>query len=179
MTKLFEYLPPANEVWSKVILSVACVKNSVHSMPCRFPGQNQRESLRGQGVSRPTTRGGGSPGPHSGGGVLQAHTWGAGGSPGPLLEGLVYPSMQTPPPFWLTATASGGTHPTGIHSCFVNFISKKRMHSTVTRTPPPHHTPTPPLRPHTPDRDLPPPLEQTIASENIKTLPSRNFVCRR
>ena len=27
---LSEFLPPANEVWGKVIFSVACVKNSVH-----------------------------------------------------------------------------------------------------------------------------------------------------
>ena len=26
----FDFLPPANEVWGKVIFSVACVKNSVH-----------------------------------------------------------------------------------------------------------------------------------------------------
>ena len=25
-----EFLPPANEIWGKVIFSVACVKNSVH-----------------------------------------------------------------------------------------------------------------------------------------------------
>ena len=28
--KVFEYLPPANKVWGKVIFSQACVKNSVH-----------------------------------------------------------------------------------------------------------------------------------------------------
>ena len=41
-------------------------------------------------------------------GRVQAHTWGD-----------VYPSMhwgRTPPPPW-TATATGGTHPTGMHSC--------------------------------------------------------------
>ena len=89
------FLPPANEVWGKVIFSEACVKNSVHggggwypsmhcrwypSMPCRYP----------VGVSRPTPWG-------------EAEGSGQGGSPGP------HP--------W-TATAAGGTHPTGMHSCY-------------------------------------------------------------
>ena len=30
----FKLLPPTNEVWGKVILSVACVKNSVHRGVC-------------------------------------------------------------------------------------------------------------------------------------------------
>ena len=97
------------------------------SMPCRwYPSMPCSRSLGG--VSRPTPRGnvrglalgdphppgphlggspgrypGGSPGPHSG------------GSPGPHL--VRDPSMQTPPP--LTATAADGTHPTGMHSCFL------------------------------------------------------------
>ena len=58
-------LPPANEVWGKVIFSVACVKNSVQggwwypSMPCRFPGPHPGGKLRGLagGVSRPTPKG--------------------------------------------------------------------------------------------------------------------------
>ena len=31
-------LPPANEVWGKVIFSQACVKNSVHREGCLLPG---------------------------------------------------------------------------------------------------------------------------------------------
>ena len=74
-------------------------------------------------VSRPTPRGevegsglGGSPGPHpggssgthEGGGGLQAHTWG---------EVSQHALRQTPPQ--QTTTAAGGTHPTGMHSCFI------------------------------------------------------------
>ena len=33
-----EFLPPANEVWGKVIFSEACVKNSVHGGVCLVPG---------------------------------------------------------------------------------------------------------------------------------------------
>ena len=80
----------------------------------------------------------GSPGPHPGGswgvwpggGVLQAHTlegWGGspgphpGGSPGPHLGGGGIPACtEADPPPRLTATAVGGTHPTGMHSCSVH-----------------------------------------------------------
>ena len=65
-------------------------------MPCRYPG--------------------GSPGPHPGG---SWGVWLGGGSPGPHPGGVVYPSMHwgRPPPW--TATATGSTHPTGMHSCFI------------------------------------------------------------
>ena len=53
-----------------------------------------------EGVSRPIPRGGGSPGPHPGGGCIPACT-----------------EADTPRP-QQTATAAGGTHPTGMHSCF-------------------------------------------------------------
>ena len=75
-------LPPANEVWGKVIFSQACVKNSVHSgggvvsqhciaLHCRwYPSMPCSGSLEGggipaclagvlaRGVSRPHTQGG-------------------------------------------------------------------------------------------------------------------------
>ena len=91
-----EYLPPANEAWGKVIFSQACVKNSVHrggSGPgkCLVQGGSARGGLV-QGV--PGLKGGGV---CSGGYLL----WG---------ECLV----ETPRG---TATAAGGTHPTGMHSC--------------------------------------------------------------
>ena len=106
------------------------------SMPSRFPGPHPRGHLRGLqahtwGVSRPTPRG--SPDPDPGGspahtqGGLQAQTWG-GGFPGPYLGGGLqahtqgsvsqHALRQTPQ---LTATAAGGTHPTGMHSCFFMF----------------------------------------------------------
>ena len=89
---------------------------SQHALQVSRP--TPRGEVEGSGlvVSRPTPRG------------LQAHTWGVsrpnpGGSPGPHLEGLQahtwggYPSMYwgRPPQ---TATAAGGKHPTGMHSCF-------------------------------------------------------------
>ena len=105
--------------WGKVIFSEACVKNCVHkggwypSMPCRSPGWHPRGGWGvwpggspgpHLGVSRPTP--GGSPGPHLGG-VLQAHT------PG----GCIPACTETDTPPQQTATAEGGTHPTGMHSC--------------------------------------------------------------
>ena len=102
-----KFLPPATKLGQSntSTLSEACVKNSVHG------------------------GGGGSPGPHLGevgesGWGLQAHTQGGGcgvwlgGSPGPG-EGCVsqHALRQTPPSSQQTATAAGGTHPTGIHSC--------------------------------------------------------------
>ena len=72
-----------------------------------------------QGVSRPTPRGeaegsgqGGSPGPHLGG--LQAQTWGVQIHTG----GVVYPRMHWGRTPSCTATAVGGTRPTGMYSCF-------------------------------------------------------------
>ena len=63
----FCLLPPANEVWGKVIFSEACVKNSVHG------GVVSQYSLQ-QGGLQAHTQGevegsgqGGSPGPHPGG----------------------------------------------------------------------------------------------------------------
>ena len=71
------------------------------SMPCRSPGGSPEPhpggKLRGLGES---------PGPHPG------------GYPGPHLGG-VYPSMHWGRPPWWTATAVGGTHPTGVHSCLL------------------------------------------------------------
>ena len=69
------------------------------SMPCRFPGPHPRGKLRGlagRGVPRPTL-GEGSPGPH--------------------LVGVCIPACTEADPH-LTTTAVGGTHPTGMHSCF-------------------------------------------------------------
>ena len=107
----FLLLPPANEVWGKVIFSVACVKNSVHSGGGVSHHALQVVSQQAWGVSRPSSRSevegsgwGGSPGPHPGEN-LQAHTGG-----GVSQHAL----RQTPPSM---ATPAGGTHPTGMHSC--------------------------------------------------------------
>ena len=106
------------------------------SMPCRFPGPHPRWSLRGLGDLQAHTGGevagspgphlGVSPGPHTGG--LQAHTGGSPahtqGSPGPHLGkgvGVSQHSLRQTPPGppapQLMATAAGGMHPTGMHSC--------------------------------------------------------------
>ena len=129
----FNYYRPQRS-WGKVILSEACVKNSVHkggrwypSMPCRSsPGPHPGWRLKGSGL-------GGSPGPHPGG-KLRGLAWGV--SPGPhpggemrgLDGGVSRPTpgecvsqhalRQSPPPPQQTATATGGTHHTGMHSCF-------------------------------------------------------------
>ena len=92
------------------------------SMPCRSPGPHPRGKLRGlagggggiqahsQGEVEGSGLGGlqvhtrGSPGPHQGG--LQAHT---------QEDIQVCTEADTPQQM---ATAVGGTHPTGMHSCF-------------------------------------------------------------
>ena len=75
------------------------------------PGPHQRGKLS-------SLAWGGSPGPHPRG-CLQTHTWG--GSPGPHPGwGVCIPACteaDTPPQ---TSTAVGSTHPTEMHSCYVN-----------------------------------------------------------
>ena len=85
-----EFLPPANEVWGKVIFSQACVKNSVHKGGAWSQGGSAPGGCLVLGGSAP--RGVCSQGVFSRGG--------AGGDP---------PGM---------ATAAGGKHHTGMHSCF-------------------------------------------------------------
>ena len=130
-------LPPANEVCKGYVFTHVC--HSVHigggGIPACIAGGipaclaaglggvvsqhalqvsslTPRGKLRGlaRGVFRPTSRG--SPGPHPG------------GSPGPH-PGAVYLSMhwgRRPP----MATAAGSTHPTGMHSCWMQFYSGYR-----------------------------------------------------
>ena len=123
---LLLFLPPANEVWGKVIFSEVCVKNSVHrgsawslgvpgsggvpglwgsgpSMPCRFPGPHPRRKFRGI-WSRPTSKG------EVEGDLVQSHSQGE-------VEGDLVRAHPLP------ATAAGGTHPTGMHPCFSKTLS--------------------------------------------------------
>ena len=92
-------------------------------MPCRSPGPHPRGKLRGlagggvsrprgklrglawEGVSRPTPRGVSRPTSRWG---VQAHTWG---------DGWGNPTCTKADPPQQMATAVGGTHPTGMHSC--------------------------------------------------------------
>ena len=95
----FTYLPPANEVWGKIIFSEACVKNSVHGGGVPGPGGSvcsQGGCLVCRGVC---CRGVSAPG-----GVCSQGGW------------------WRPP---RTATAAGGTHPTGMHSCLLVFCATK------------------------------------------------------
>ena len=98
--KYHSFLPPANEVCEGYVFTRVC--HSVH-------GGGRVVSQHALQVSRPTPKGkvegsgwgGGSPGPHLGGG-------GACCRGVPTLGGGGLPAM---------ATAAGGTHPTGMHSC--------------------------------------------------------------
>ena len=140
-------LPPANEVWGKVIFSQASVilltVGGVCLSACWDTPHYQGESRRPAHL-----QGDPPPGPHLGGieGIrsrptakgriegdqIQAQTQGgnSGGSdPGPHPRGkfrgirsrptpkgeIRGDQEQTPP---TTTTAAGGTHPTGMHSCF-------------------------------------------------------------
>ena len=101
------------------------------SMPCGFPGPHPGGSLRVWLGGLQAHTGGGEV-EESGLGGLQAHTgggsWGVwpggspgphpGGSPGPHLGGVSQHALRQTPR--LMATAAGGTHPTGMHSCFIS-----------------------------------------------------------
>ena len=95
----WQSLPPANEVWGKVIFSEACVKNSVRG---GVPGSRGVWS-RGCGPRE------GGPGGMPGRGVVP------GGCPVWVVSGPGGVPGGDPPG---TATAAGGTHPTGMYSCF-------------------------------------------------------------
>ena len=80
-----------------------------HQAPGCGPGNPPRPDLSTSPLAQPR---GVSPGPHPGG--LQAHTWGVSR---PTPKGVSQHALrQTPPPKPM-ATAVGGTHPTGMHSC--------------------------------------------------------------
>ena len=128
ISKLNKLLPPANEVCEGYVFTRVC--HSVHkgggvvsqhalqwyhSMPCsRSPGEGGIPAcLAGLW--------GGSPGPHPGGGVEGSGQRGVSRPTPrrvsrPTLGGSQHAQRQTLPPW--TATAVGGMHPTGMHSCF-------------------------------------------------------------
>ena len=103
----FKFLPPANEVWGKVICLQVCV--------CP---QGEGGLVPGE-VSGPggcLVLGGAVPGPRGclvpgGGLVLGGCLLPGSPAPGSLVQGGAW---WRPP---RTATAAGGTHPTGMHSC--------------------------------------------------------------
>ena len=124
-------LPPANEVWGKVIFSIACVKVSVHMGA--VPGPVGRGCLvSGPGGRVPGPRGVSGPGGClvSGGCLVPGCAWSRGGvwSQGCLVSGDLVPGVSGPgaclalgrclwrPPNEM-AVAAGDTHPTGMHSC--------------------------------------------------------------
>ena len=115
-------LPPANEVWAKVIFSEAssrilytrggCLPQCMLGYP--LP---RRPPCQGDPPCQAHTQGGIE------GGQIQAHTRGGSG-PGQHPMGKLS-GMRTnlPPPPPPTTTAVGGIHPTGMHFCvFVVFV---------------------------------------------------------
>ena len=113
-------LPLANEVWGKVIFSEACVQNSVHrgcGIPACIAVVSQHAFQVSRGYSGTKLRGLARGGlqAHTLGG-LQAQTRGVQTHTGG--RGVVYPSMHWGRPPSCTATAVGGTRPTGMYSCF-------------------------------------------------------------
>ena len=99
------FLPPANEVWGKVIFSVACVKNSVHSWGSIWAGTPS---------GRYTTPG-------------QVHPP-AGTPPSRYTLGQVHPPGRYTPLGAVHARRYGqqadGTHPTGMHSSYDLFLRR-------------------------------------------------------
>ena len=94
------------------------------SMHCRSPGPCPGGKLRGLAWGGPGPHPGGSPGPHPEGspgphlGDLQAHTWDGASrlTPRGWVGIPAFTEADTPQQM---ATAPGGTHPTGMHSCFL------------------------------------------------------------
>ena len=134
------FLPPATKLGQGYVFTRVC--DSVHkgdvwwcsSMHCRrYPSMPCSRSWGGGipaclagfqahtqggtwgvwpgGVSRPTPKGEVE---GSGLGGLQAHTWGVSR---PTPRGCIPACTEEQPPM---ATATGGTHPTGMHSCLLN-----------------------------------------------------------
>ena len=134
------FLTPANEVcegyvFTGVCLSTgggcaipACIAGGIPaclaagvqggwypSMPCRFPGSHPRGKFRGIWP-------GGSPGPHPRGKLRGIWSRPTPKGPGGFLllgrcllgGGCLLQGVWGPP---VTATAEGGTYPTGMHSC--------------------------------------------------------------
>ena len=101
------FLPPANEVREGHVFKCVCLSTGVVPVLGGPGGSCSWEVcllLAGRvpvlgGVSRPTA--GGFPGPH-----LRAQAYTQGGSQG---KHHIHP---------VTAIAAGGTHPTGMHSCY-------------------------------------------------------------
>ena len=150
--RLFRLLPPANEVWGKVIFSEACVKNFVHG---GVPGQvppgpgtprtkyTPPDQVHPEGPGTPQTMythqdqvprdqvppGLGTP-PQTRYTLRQVHP------PGPGAPQTRYISLgpgtpptldQVHPPGAVHAgryrQQAGGTHPTGMHSCYVLYFN--------------------------------------------------------
>ena len=134
------FLPPATKLGQVYVFTHVC--DSVHGGRCPGPHLGGRlRRLAGGRVSRPTSReevegsgggdlqahtqggiqahtGGGSPGPHPGRVGLQATPGGEVSRPTPGGGSVSFHARINPPPM---ATAAGGTHPTGMHSCRDSF----------------------------------------------------------
>ena len=120
-TMLGSFLPPANSVWGKVICLQACVcqqggvPDQVHPREQTAPrNTNPREQTPPGADTNPKTR------------YIPPRPGTPPGSRRPpktrYPPDQVHPSPRpgTPPKtrYTPTTTAAGGTHPTGMHSCF-------------------------------------------------------------
>ena len=126
---IYNLLPPANEVCEGYVFTRVCMSTGgwYPSMPCRwYP-------------SMPCRSPGGSPGPHPGG-KLRGLARGVsrptpGGVSRPTLEGspsshggcVSQHALRQAPQ---TATAEGGTHPTGMHSSYDHLIVGLDQHKS-------------------------------------------------
>ena len=100
-----EVLPPANEVCEGYVFTRVCLSTGGVGIPACLAGfqPTPKGEVEGSGLGWDLQA-------HTQGG-LQVHTQGGVSQ---------YALRQTPPP---TATAAGGTHPSGMHSCHHSFCS--------------------------------------------------------
>ena len=111
------FLPPANEVCEGYVFTPVC--HSVHRGECLGPGPGGR--LGG-------LAGGGGVQAHTQGGGVQAQGWCPGQGPGECIPACT----EADTPLQQTATAAGGTHPTGMHSCLLILIADKKLYACKT-----------------------------------------------
>ena len=107
-------LPPANEVWGKVICLQVCVCPQGGACSCRGCLNPEGGACSG-GCLLP-----GGVVPVLEGFMLRGASSQGGPAPGRWCLVLGGGLVETPP----TATAAGGTYPTGMHSCFTSLISQ-------------------------------------------------------
>ena len=103
-----KYLPPANEVWGKVMF--------LHLSVILFGGRGVSQHAVDRGVCITACNGQGLciPACTGAGGVCPGDVWWTPPRQTPLPQRR---PLKRNPPSTETATEAGGTHPTGLHSC--------------------------------------------------------------